>query len=59
MGEDSKRPADAGLIFATLMMVLGGACAIVGICVSIEWLIGLGIVLICVNSFFAYSALRH
>lgn len=44
-------------IISMALMLVGGAGSIVGLCVCVDWLIGLGIAIVCISSVFAYNSL--
>ncbi|MDE5713909.1 MAG: hypothetical protein K2I16_09860 [Muribaculaceae bacterium] len=44
-------------IISMALMLVGGAGSIVGLCVCIDWLIGLGIAIVCISSVLAYNSL--
>ena len=44
-------------ILSVVLIIIGGVCSIVGLCVSIEWIIGVGIAIICISSVLAYNSI--
>ena len=59
MSHHYEKKSRSSHLFAIIVMILGLACSIVGICIPISWMIGLGIGVICLGSIFYYFSLHH
>lgn len=55
----SKPRCSCAKTTAIIMMILGCAAAIVGLCIPVKFLLGLGIGVFMVGSFFLYSTLKN
>lgn len=57
MSNNQNQQMSLGYSLAVVLIIIGGVCSIVGLCILIEWMIGLGIGIICVSSVVAYNSL--
>lgn len=57
MSNNSSQKVLTGYFFSIVLIILGGVCSIVGLCLTIEWMIGVGIAIICISSVIAYNSI--
>ena len=57
MSNHDIQQTSIGYILSIILIIIGGIGSIVGLCASVEWLIGVGIALVCISSVLAYNSI--